>query len=300
MSENFLYKTVKENNEILYPLGRNLFEDPKVVYHGTTSCFTVGIEQNGWRINDQPYDINDVKDICELSKELDYLSGGYAVLRPFTLGDSNSYIDDKRASFTKNYWMARGFASMLGGETIHALFECIKALKELVISKERFEDHIRYLRKEFDKYNHIINNIKKDDPHYLSIESNYIWFKTAIEKMNDVKFIHAISDKMQNLERKYHHFIDNVYGVVYALKIQPIWFKEWDDYPSKKTLTDFLAITDIEPSNIIARIDFPNGILPYTPAINNPLPLPWKMEVFKDFISSSMILRNSFLKKYLL
>lgn len=301
MNKNYQHISIEEEDDIIYPLTCELFENPEILYHGTSSCYTAGIEQNGWHINDQPYDIIDIKNICEFFEELDYRGGGYSKLRPYTLGMSDSRLNKKEASFTSNYWMARGFASIIGGETIRALFESISAFKQLNFSDEMFENHIKHLKKEFERYKHLINNIKRDDANYLTIRDNYDWFKTAIKKMRDKEFMETALEKMNSLEAKYHPFVDKVYGIVYVLKIKPEWFKNWNDNYLKEAKTDFFTKEDIGPNHIIARIDFPNGIIPYTPASNIPLPLPWALDIFKDYISSNELIRkyHPILNKYI-
>lgn len=69
--------------------------------------------------------MTDIKNICELMESLDYRNKGYAVLRPYTLGDANYYLKNKMPSFTSNYWKARYFVSVPGGETVHNLVEAL-------------------------------------------------------------------------------------------------------------------------------------------------------------------------------
>ena len=59
-------------DEVCYPLSRDIYEDSRIVYHGTRSSYTEKIETKGWCRNDQPYEIADIKFICELLESLDY------------------------------------------------------------------------------------------------------------------------------------------------------------------------------------------------------------------------------------
>ena len=140
--KEIIIKKILDPDDIIYPLSREFFENPKVVYHGTSSSFSKKLETYGWRENDQPYDIDDIRYICNISELLIYFGNGYAVLRPFTLGISDAYLNEKRASFTSNYWMARRFASVKGGETINAIFFAIKEFQNLLFSEEKIQNHI--------------------------------------------------------------------------------------------------------------------------------------------------------------
>lgn len=297
--KEIIMKKILDPDDIIFPLSRELFEDPKVLYHGTSSKFSKNIETYGWRVNDQPYDIDDVRYICNISELLFYAGYGYAVLRPFTLGTSDAYLNKKRASFTSNYWMARRFASVKGGETINAIFFAIKEFQNLLNSEEKIQNHINSLKVYYDKYKNILQNIESTDQNIDSIKDNYNRYNTAIEKLNNRKFLRIEFEKFKKLIEKYKPLVEDVYGVVYALKIRPEWFKNWMKPYNSATQTDYLAVVNIEPESIIAKVRFPNGITKYYPASNQPLPLPWTIEEFKKYLSEKYYaIKNTFLEKY--
>ena len=43
-----------------------------------------------------------------------------------------------------------------------------------------------------------------------------------------------------------------------------------------------MAKTDVIPSSIVARIEFPNGAIRFDWPVNIPLPLPWNLTPFKE------------------
>jgi phage-related protein len=299
-----LEKIIDNPDEVCYPLSRELYEDSKIVYHGTSSSYTEIIETKGWCRNDQPYEMNDIKFICELLESLDYRNKGYAILRPFTLGVTDYYLEKKMPSFTSDYWMARSFASVPGGETINALFEALNDFINILNSDDLKQKRINSLRSDFEKYDEFLKIIKKTDPNIDSIKMMYQKYKKALEMINNKQFLNDVLKKVLALKEKYESFVQNVYGVVYVVRVKPEWFKNWEDPFRIKNIhlrTDFLATTKIGPENIIAKIIFPKGITAYLPASNVPLPLPWAMEEFKKYVSDPFLPPNErFLKKSLL
>lgn len=298
--KEIIIKKIIDPDDIIYPLSCDLFGDPKVLYHGTSSKFSKNIETNGWRINDQPYAIDDVGYICNISEILFYFGGGYSILRPFTLGTSNAYLNKKRASFTSNYWMARRFASVEGGETINAIFYALKEFKDLLNSEEKIQNHINSLKVYYDKFKDMLQNIRNTNLNIHIIKDNYNRYKKAIEMSNNNKFLRITFEKCQKLLEKYRPLVENVYGVVYVLKIRPEWFENWIIPYNSATQTDYLAAVDIESESIIAKVEFPNGITNYFPASNHPLPLPWALDEFKKYLSENYYaIKNTFLEKYI-
>lgn len=61
-----------ELNDFVYPLSREIFYDPKVVYHGTRSNHSQGIMSNGWQMNYKPYDLNDAMQIWDAFDSIGY------------------------------------------------------------------------------------------------------------------------------------------------------------------------------------------------------------------------------------
>ncbi|MHA1278376.1 MAG: hypothetical protein ACTSRC_19075 [Candidatus Helarchaeota archaeon] len=54
-------KTILSPYNVTYPLDQDIFEQSNVLYHGTSSVFCEKIEKRGWVINQQPFDINEIK-----------------------------------------------------------------------------------------------------------------------------------------------------------------------------------------------------------------------------------------------
>ena len=128
-------KVIKSPYDLTYPLDKTTYERKNVLYHGTSSTYCANIELHGWEINRQPYNINDIREICQTFEMLHYTdNNNYQSLRAFTLGTEGQYAAEKAASFTDSYWEAREYAWNLGGETMMSLLHAIHDLEERIIS----------------------------------------------------------------------------------------------------------------------------------------------------------------------
>ncbi len=146
-------KVIKDPIDIIYPFDDVIFNNPAIVYHGTCSGFSNLIEETGWQINSPPYNFHDVNFICDCYDSLDIQNNVYGTLKAFTLGISNG--ETKFPRFTKNYWVARGYAIHKCGETISNI---MKGSEELLIEKGLSENKKRNLRKLRRKYGKLTQN----------------------------------------------------------------------------------------------------------------------------------------------
>ena len=289
VKKTMLEKIIDEPDEVCYPLSREIFNDSKILYHGTSNSYIERIESKGWCKNDQPYEMTDIKSICELMESLDYGNKGYAVLRPFTLGVTDYYLKNKMPSFTSNYWMARTFASVPGGETVNNLAGALNDFINFLNSNDLRQKHIDSLTSKFAKYDEFLKQIKKTDPNIDSFRTMFQKYKKALELIKSKQFLNETLKKTLALKEKYEPFVQNAYGVIYVVRVRPKWFKNWIEPIQPQTRTDFLADITISTETIIAKIFFPKGITAYFPASNVPLPLPWAKEEFKKYISSHFV-----------
>ena len=126
--------------------------------------------------------------------------------------------------------------------------------------------------------------------------------------MNNSDILEKNIKKVYDIKQKYLPFIQNHYGVVYAVQVEPHWFKSWSESyllsDEKRNLqikseVDLFAKVEIPAKNIIAKINFPNGITRFRPD-SFYLPIPWNLEVFIDWLSQHKYFTDkSILKEYL-
>lgn len=235
-------------NNIIYPLKKEIFENRNICYHGTWNTFSNMIESKGWNINNIPYDMRDVKYICDVCENIGLNKETYyGVLNSFTLslGRNNNQII-KYASFSPNYWISRNFVGYRGGETITHILEATQE---------------------------ILNYNKTGDQEYTEM----------IKKIQD----------------KYEKLIQGGYGVVYAVEIEIDWVSNWKCF-DKEPQTEFILKNDIPFECIKVRINYPNGVIPFRPDYDYPLPLMWALEQFTENLKNSKYKpQDSILKEYL-
>jgi len=267
---------VESPKDILYPCERKLFEDPRVVYHGTSNVHASAIERDGWAPNALPYDMPDIEAICRIYESLKFDGfsvDGYAVLRTFTLGTDGHYSKYKPASFSGSYWRSRNYASQPAGETIASIIRTVDEIERLVKDDELLKEHRNKLQSDLDRRRHY--------PAYLLAE-----YKDALDSLDEPRFLNQCLKKVRELKRKYEALAIRRWPVVYAVSVEPQWFEkadstEWYDTPpvnrERSTLIEIISRPGVHilSDAIVARIDFPNGVAPWLPFYGEVLPLPW-------------------------
>ncbi|MFC2072401.1 hypothetical protein ACFLUU_06840 [Chloroflexota bacterium] len=265
---------IKSPEDILYPLEREFFEDPRVVYHGTSSIHASEIERNGWASNALPYDMRDIKAICSIYESLSFqgFSGdGYALLRAFTLGMNGNYSEDKSASFSGSYWRSRNYSASPGGETMAGVILAVKELEDLITDTELLEKHRSKLHHDLSRRQHY--------PGHIIAE-----YRAAERRLNEMEYLNQCLQQVRELKEKYEAIASYHSPVVYAVKVEPQWFetadsKAWYEIPpvARERSAEFRPnpSVHIPLDRIVARIDFSNGVGPWIPFYGETLPLPW-------------------------
>ena len=132
--------SISNPNDVCYPFSKEWYDDPYILYHGTSHVYSESIEKNGWNVNEQPYEIDDFQNICKLFEDIGWdgtpKNSGHSVLRSFTVGGNDDYVDVKPASFSQNYWTARNYSRNIGGESIHYLFLAIEDILNISENKQ--------------------------------------------------------------------------------------------------------------------------------------------------------------------
>jgi len=105
---------INNSRDYFYPFEKFWYDDPYVLYHGTSSSYADNIETTGWKFKEKPYDIHDFVTICNIFESLRWdgtdSNSGYSVLRSFTVGGDGIYVNSKPASFSQTYWTARNYS----------------------------------------------------------------------------------------------------------------------------------------------------------------------------------------------
>ncbi|MHA1150199.1 MAG: hypothetical protein ACTSR8_18360 [Promethearchaeota archaeon] len=262
-------------NDFTYPLSKELFEDSKIIYHGTSNCFCENIENKGWIPHDIPYDIKDLKFIYEHFYSLRYETRGSAAIFQY-IKEENKRLP----SFTKIYWAARNYSRNRGGEIINNIITVINEFEAFVRNKANQQAHKEFLKSTSNLF-------------YGSIGS-------CLELLENEEYLDSTLEKMLKIKSKYEKAIFiHSYPVVYVLEVKPETFPKWTNikfweeennqilYKTQQGL-DLRPNDAIQSKQIIIRINFPNGVQKWDPSKNIPLPLSWEKESFLKWYNKRM------------
>ena len=260
---------ILNSNDITYPLDKNIFDDRFIVYHGTSSIYSNQIESKGWIINDYPYDMTDMKEICQICNSISF-KGSRAqteMIKGYCMGD---HVSNKPIYFTQDYWIARNYAINPGGESINALLSLIAEFGEMMNSKALIGKHLIYLNKQLN------DAIYRND-----IDINK--FKQKIMNFKDLLSNKELENKLYEIRDKYEKMVQLSSPVVYVVRISPDMFSNWRNIGTINLL-DLRSSVDISPSRIIAKFNYPNGVKRFRQPSGLPLPVTWEMDIFKDWL----------------
>lgn len=173
-------RIINNPNNVIFPLAREDFENLNLVYHGTRSCFSNLIQDNGWVMHSPPYNFDDVEYIIEQTRIKGYKINGVGMLIAFTtktdaIQSNERNLRLKYPSFSQNYWTARAYSNYRGGETVHNI---LLAVEEFLYNYKKFSEIIeKEIIDRFDEIKNKYRNIIGDSyPVVYVIEIDPEWF----------------------------------------------------------------------------------------------------------------------------
>src|SRR5262249_54486245 len=102
-----------------YPFSRALYDDPNIVYHGTSSTFAVRIEAEGLIAGVPRFPIEALRELMHTCDAIGFRSWCYTTIKGLSAGTRLSQPDDRCVYLSANFWYARDYATNRGGETVH-------------------------------------------------------------------------------------------------------------------------------------------------------------------------------------
>lgn len=216
-----------------YPFSKEISEQSGIIYHATNSNFMDSIEKYGWYENSQPYDLNDIKYLCDtydtyfftdkdnMPNELQILELNYIRLKRYTLRYTTDLNFKKENCFTASYENALVYASNLYGETLRYVFIFI------------------------DQFINILNS-----------PINIDMYKTICSTEDKASIIFNLN----NIKNKYMNLVSKSYPVIYAIKGRNEWF---DSVILNSKMVwanlDLQTNSHIPPESILAKVEFLDG-----------------------------------------
>lgn len=224
------------------PVGRR--ERNLLVYHGTSSMFGSDIEKNGFKMNQIPYGMDDIETVNKAYRKTGWfgISGnGYPVIGVYTTGADGSRIGRKHISFSYQYEVSRNYSRNPGGETIFHLMIAAEEMLRFIEDDSLREEHVTSLRRK----------IKWPDiPIRPMVEGQ-------IHASEDASYHRSLKENISYIKEKYEATIENHKPVVYGVSVEPEWF----DVPPCPDDVELKPNCAIPPERLLARIDFPQGVV---------------------------------------
>jgi hypothetical protein len=254
---------VNHPEEFGFPLSRDVFEDRHIVFHGTGSKYAERIQSASLRNNHLPYDWHDIRIVAGVARKMALEFSEHEhwpVLNAFTLGAGDSYVGDKPISFDVSYWRARNYASIKDSETVTALRGCAEHLLRLCSSPAAQANHLQ-----------------------IAIGQATPSVQARVQAFLNGEGLAAAQSQLKQVLRKYAP--DSQTAVVLVIEAESDQLEDHGTVfrGAARIKTGDMGIElrlrnhmHIRPTQIRARIDFPNGTRPWFPFTNMPLPLPWE------------------------
>lgn len=139
--------TVRIDNpdDVRYPFSQDLYDDPTVVYHGTSSCFAAAVEANGFVLGQIPFPVASVQRLVAISDSVNWKSWSRTVVKGLARHAMLDRGYDRAIYFSANYWFARGYATEVGGETVNSAMVLAAELLESTVRDRLASDDLNEL-----------------------------------------------------------------------------------------------------------------------------------------------------------
>ena len=250
--------TITDPHDVIYPLPEEMYSDPHILYHGTSSIYSEMIENNGWDINGIPLELQDFVDLVEIFKKIDYDGINISVLKSYTIGSDEKYLQLKKPSFSQQYNLARNYATNPGGESITYFLKSIEDMLKFSNDDELKKNHISKIQTKLNE--NLIVQKKSSNPEIL--DNQISRQKTALATLNS-DYLTKCQPVLMNLKQKYSQITKNHFPVVYVIAAGLDIFNKddlnWDNAGFILKALELRPTVSVPPSLIRAKIIFPNG-----------------------------------------
>lgn len=181
----------------------SLFNDPWLLFHGTSNLNKQGIDDNGLQPNQSFFKKEELEKVVAIFDKLHWCGehqGGFAVLKPFSLGHDFNQEEGKPIYLAESVLRASLYASkeFSGGEVCRALYYCFQDLRNYIANENTREMHHKQLNY---------------DPAHLRVPLDSLptleWLIKAVEELE------YLESRVKNVRNNYEH------GLIYAIRLNP-------------------------------------------------------------------------------
>lgn len=231
-----------------YPFGRAMFEDRRVLYHGTWSTWSTVVERDGFARYGVPFDWRDIAVIFKANVALGrtfplIISDS---LRK-TLVASNATADvDHDLYLSANFWRARAYATDRGGEIPRMTLELAEYVERICTSSEARAALRRHWQTGLDT-----------NPEHVAT-------KKVVELLDDREALDRMFSEVTSAKNRLLNLTSDGYPVVYAIMVEPAWFGEdWERYLDLWSLGDQEDLSCscelVTVDRLVAKVHYTNG-----------------------------------------
>jgi len=196
-----------------YPFGRLMFEDRRVLYHGTWSTSSATVERDGFVGYCVPFDWQDIAVVYKANLALGRTS-------PLIISDSvrktlvtvsTTSLVDRDLYLSANFWRARAYATDRGGEILRMTLELAGHVERICTSSEARAACRRHWQNGLDA-----------NPEHIAT-------KKVVELLDDSEALDNMFAEVTSAKHRLINLTSDGYPVVYAITVEPIWFGEnWE------------------------------------------------------------------------
>lgn len=172
-----------------YPFTQSLYDDPRVIYHGTSSAYAATIEANGFVRGQPPFSISDLRKLVSLADKIRFRSWSYTTVKGLSSSKQLFAETDWPIYFSANFWYARDYATSLGGETIH---NAILLAKELLDYMQRdAENNGSILAEVHQLHDYLLSLVANSFPivYAVRVEPEWLQHESSLEREGFGSFV---------------------------------------------------------------------------------------------------------------
>ena len=183
--------------------------DPWVMYHGTTSCNSTSIEQNGFIWGDGTVSKSEIQKIVGVYTRMNWCgtdTSSLNVLVNFSLGQDFGENDSSVIYFAETSKRALLYANRLfaGGEKLYGVRNSIGQLQRYLNDPKVRQAHWKYMKSEYDSL--VFNNAMSPEAS-RPVEVDLTWLSSQLSLMSET---HSVAE---NAYQQHEH------GIIYAVKV---------------------------------------------------------------------------------
>ena len=243
---------ITDPRSIAYPFSKELYDDPLVVYHGTSSAYAPSIERDGLRTGAAPFDRAAFKTIVEAYQRIGLIHLSATLLGACALDSKRDEATGRAIYFSQRFWHALEYAGDIGGESVKNALKAATNFREFSTDPELrrrlLEQHQEQVRLAGES----------GRPEYAHQPLS------QAEHLRDDKFMQELTGRIGIIEDKLRKSIEGSYPVVYAVRVEREWFDDWEDPVMEGGFcfseTNMDCQRNVPTGCLIARASYINGL----------------------------------------